>query len=367
MSAKQKLYPRRGHTIPGGTNQTSFNRLEGAYNVNSSRSTTRWRSCRGAAAAASTTTAVAETKPTDQKFKMTRIKQSAVDSDGASESMRPRQSMSAVNNPVIPRWTTLTPRQRNNEESIPKKLVVDELTTSDGKWQPLRKFVPNVSEHDTNNEESSIDRAQRLSQRIKELYDFKTENEWPQLQRLGNQMHSKNLWISKSSSEEEKQSTDNSTIDKAIPSNSRETAQTANVVTGNLFIRQRRAHSDDYEERARSIRRESEKSVDSSDATVANSSKRNSRTSDASYASIACSEWSKNSDLEGSSSKIVITKSTGNAPDHLFKSTIIERKHTNSTRFKVYLTWYAATRRLLYLWHETSARRKRHTISWNLW
>lgn len=52
----------------------------------------------------------------------------------------------------------------------------------------------------------SIDSV-RLNQRIRELYDIKTENEWPK--RLKSSLGENNLWISKSSSEEEKYQSQN--------------------------------------------------------------------------------------------------------------------------------------------------------------
>lgn len=44
------------------------------------------------------------------------------------------------------------------------------------------------------------ERANKLSERMRDLYDFKTENEWPK--RAG--ASRENTWISKSSSEEER-------------------------------------------------------------------------------------------------------------------------------------------------------------------
>lgn len=47
------------------------------------------------------------------------------------------------------------------------------------------------------------ERANKLSQRMRDLYDFKTENEWPK--RAGtSQRQNQHTWISKSSSEEER-------------------------------------------------------------------------------------------------------------------------------------------------------------------
>jgi len=44
------------------------------------------------------------------------------------------------------------------------------------------------------------EQANKLTQRMRDLYDFKTENEWPKR----TSSHQENTWISKSSSEEEK-------------------------------------------------------------------------------------------------------------------------------------------------------------------
>lgn len=45
------------------------------------------------------------------------------------------------------------------------------------------------------------ERVNKLNQRMRDLYDFKTENEWPK--RAGSSKR-ENVWISKSSSEEER-------------------------------------------------------------------------------------------------------------------------------------------------------------------
>lgn len=62
-----------------------------------------------------------------------------------------------------------------------------------------------AEEIDIRDRSSSIadanERANKLSQRMRDLYDFKTENEWPK--RAGSSPH-ENSWISKSSSEEER-------------------------------------------------------------------------------------------------------------------------------------------------------------------
>ncbi|KAI4479285.1 hypothetical protein M0804_011070 [Polistes exclamans] len=111
---------------------------------------------------------------------------------------------------------------KNSEEILQKKKEEDNKTIDATKWTPLRKFaspVPsernnseNEKEHDSspdvnlnrskNNEPiDAIDKANKLTQRMRELYDFKTENEWPK--RLKSRQFEE-TWISKSSSEDER-------------------------------------------------------------------------------------------------------------------------------------------------------------------
>ncbi|XP_076289825.1 uncharacterized protein LOC143213655 [Lasioglossum baleicum] len=90
------------------------------------------------------------------------------------------------------------------------------------KWEPIRKFssvAQAKSDRDAAKEKDeaesnraspsselspdSAERSKRLTQRMKDLYDFKTENEWPK--RVVNVCR-ENMWISKSSSEEERPS-----------------------------------------------------------------------------------------------------------------------------------------------------------------
>ncbi|XP_078037863.1 uncharacterized protein LOC144470504, partial [Augochlora pura] len=90
------------------------------------------------------------------------------------------------------------------------------------KWEPMRKFSPVAankltkdaaqgkdtaeSKRDSPSSKLSPDSAeqsQRLTQRMRDLYDFKTENEWPK--RAVNARRD-NIWISKSSSEEDRSS-----------------------------------------------------------------------------------------------------------------------------------------------------------------
>lgn len=97
---------------------------------------------------------------------------------------------------------------------------IKKCRTESPKWEPLRKFAPMASKSDTesnqkqdktesNQELSSStkhspdanEQSKRLTQRMRDLYDFKTENEWPK--RAMNARRG-NTWISKSSSEEER-------------------------------------------------------------------------------------------------------------------------------------------------------------------
>lgn len=99
--------------------------------------------------------------------------------------------------------------EHNKKDEEPRK------DTDASKWQPSRKFSPAKNEKghlqrqdelDIGRDRSSScidanDRANKLSQRMRDLYDFKTENEWPK--RAGTSQRD-NAWISKSSSEEER-------------------------------------------------------------------------------------------------------------------------------------------------------------------
>lgn len=68
----------------------------------------------------------------------------------------------------------------------------------------LRRLIADEFDIGRDRSSSVIDaneRANKLSQRMRDLYDFKTENEWPK--RAGSSQR-ENTWISISSSEEEK-------------------------------------------------------------------------------------------------------------------------------------------------------------------
>ncbi|XP_011142422.1 uncharacterized protein LOC105184972 [Harpegnathos saltator] len=125
------------------------------------------------------------------------------------------------------RWMTfvkspspdLVPRANpEGRDSIAECIKKDEGACKDSdnsKWQPPRKFSPAKNEkgHLQRQDELDMsrdrsfscvdtnDRAIKLSQRMRDLYDFKTENEWPK--RAGSSQR-ENAWISKSSSEEER-------------------------------------------------------------------------------------------------------------------------------------------------------------------
>ncbi|XP_015186153.1 PREDICTED: uncharacterized protein LOC107071566 isoform X1 [Polistes dominula] len=110
--------------------------------------------------------------------------------------------------------------QKTMEQISPRKREEDNKIEAT-KWTPLRKFASplpseqrnpeNEKEHDSpeinlnrsknNDPNDAIDKANKLSQRMRELYDFKTENEWPK--RLKSRQFEE-TWISKSSSEDER-------------------------------------------------------------------------------------------------------------------------------------------------------------------
>ncbi|XP_050462102.1 uncharacterized protein LOC126857055 [Cataglyphis hispanica] len=101
--------------------------------------------------------------------------------------------------------------EHNKKEEEPRK----DSNASNCKWQPSRKFSPakNEKAHLQRQDELDIGRnrsssfidtnegANKLSQRMRDLYDFKTENEWPK--RAGSSQQ-ENTWISISSSEDER-------------------------------------------------------------------------------------------------------------------------------------------------------------------
>lgn len=254
--------------------------------------------------------------------------------------------------------------EHSKKDEEPRK----DSDASNCKWQPSRKFSPvkNEKAHlqrqdelDVGRDRSSScidtnERANKLSQRMRDLYDFKTENEWPK--RAGSSRE--NTWISKSSSEEEKgnyrpirrNSQDlefNDRIDifktKVEPEEDRQRPKRNTHDTSEVFMddederlrrfndklrysedrstrargRERRTYSDDYDEKTRrasrqpespkTIRRDrleaptrslannenkrnSDVSARSHDSRVSyvevDFTKRDSRTSDASYASV---------------------------------------------------------------------------------
>lgn len=133
----------------------------------------------------------------------------------------------------IPR---INPERRDSITEHSKKDEESHKDADSSKWQPSRKFSPAKNEKghlqrqgtrctttfihvfrfimryliaddlDIGRDRSSSfvdanDRANILSQRMRDLYDFKTENEWPK--RAGSSQR-ENTWISKSSSEEER-------------------------------------------------------------------------------------------------------------------------------------------------------------------
>ncbi|XP_033332146.2 uncharacterized protein LOC117223763 [Megalopta genalis] len=145
-----------------------------------------------------------------------------------------RISNSEISKFAAARWLTFvnnpSPSALPRTNPEPKPSSATEPVSEDGrridtknvspKWEPIRKFSPvaaakvvkDAAQEKDKAESSrdppssklspdSIEQSQRLTQRIRELYDFKTENEWPK--RAVNAHHN-NIWISKSSSEEDR-------------------------------------------------------------------------------------------------------------------------------------------------------------------
>ncbi|KAL6258115.1 hypothetical protein P5V15_010032 [Pogonomyrmex californicus] len=108
-------------------------------------------------------------------------------------------------------------RDAERRDSVTEHGRKDESSRKDAdtpKWQPPRKFSPVKNEKGRLQRQDELDiardrsssfvdaneRANKLSERMRDLYDFKIETEWPK--RAGTSRE--NTWISKSSSEEEK-------------------------------------------------------------------------------------------------------------------------------------------------------------------
>lgn len=137
------------------------------------------------------------------------------------------------------RWMTFTkspspspilridPDRRDSATEHDRKDEESRKDADDSKWQPPRKFSPVKSEKGRLQRQDELDisrdrspsfvdanerakdrtssfdtneRANKLSERMRDLYDFKTENEWPK--KAGTSRE--NTWISKSSSEEDR-------------------------------------------------------------------------------------------------------------------------------------------------------------------
>ncbi|XP_031831336.1 uncharacterized protein LOC116426484 [Nomia melanderi] len=124
-----------------------------------------------------------------------------------------------VKNPSPSPLPRMNPERKSSTSSAADAQRIDVKITSP-KWEPMRKFssVPTTkvdgdaaqekdeagSNRDSPSKKLSPDSAEqtnRLKQRMQDLYDFKTENEWPK-----RTLHARreNIWISKSSSEEDK-------------------------------------------------------------------------------------------------------------------------------------------------------------------
>ncbi|KZC11192.1 hypothetical protein WN55_02606 [Dufourea novaeangliae] len=133
--------------------------------------------------------------------------------------------MTFIKNPStcpIPRTNPETKASSSTTEASRDDLQHDDAKNVSPKWEPIRKFSPMASpkvdkdatqkkDDEGSNRDSpstklspdSTEQTKTLTQRMRDLYDFKTENEWPK--RAVNTRR-ENMWISKSSSEEDKSS-----------------------------------------------------------------------------------------------------------------------------------------------------------------
>lgn len=99
---------------------------------------------------------------------------------------------------VCTNWSRYLPHCTRATLIIERRLIVDELDISRDRSPSFvdanERAKDRTSSFDTN------ERANKLSERMRDLYDFKTENEWPK--KAGTSRE--NTWISKSSSEEDR-------------------------------------------------------------------------------------------------------------------------------------------------------------------
>lgn len=130
--------------------------------------------------------------------------------------------MTFVKNPSPSPLPRMNPERKTpvaDPVAKPEGTQTKDLKAETPKWEPLRKFspVPPKSDKEAGQKHDELDvtpervppkqspdsseRANRLNQRMKDLYDFKTENEWP---KRASTPRPENTWISKSSSEDEK-------------------------------------------------------------------------------------------------------------------------------------------------------------------
>ncbi|XP_029046075.1 serine/threonine-protein kinase PRP4 homolog [Osmia bicornis bicornis] len=346
-----------------------------------------------------------------------------------------------------------SPIPRMNPERKPSETDTPSANDSPGKsaknespkWEPIRKFAPASmskepvqsqdeagSTRDSPSRKQSPDaneQSKRLTQRMRDLYDFKTENEWP---KRATSARRGNMWISKSSSEEEKSNlairrnsqdlefnnrmnviklkdtkvqsdhqetkrpplkdpptgTFNSEYEERLRRFNERLRFSEDLGVSKPKIKERRTYSDDYEEKTRRastrsaksdntsrLKQKSEESQESryqvekkrcSDASTksrgsyaeVNPIKRDSRTSDVSYASIS-NYNAKRASVDCKSTRKMVEL----PPRRAFSQTeerpatptppvewnndryaaarlkeISERQKRNSTRYKVYLT-----------------------------
>ncbi|CAL7950078.1 unnamed protein product [Xylocopa violacea] len=127
--------------------------------------------------------------------------------------------MTFVKNPSPGPLPRMNPERKSSATEAcdaSNKSQLKEVKNESPKWEPLRKFAPKTNTEtsqkrdelepsrdllSTKHSPDANEQSKRLTQRMRDLYDFKTENEWP---KRATNAHRGNAWISKSSSEEER-------------------------------------------------------------------------------------------------------------------------------------------------------------------
>ncbi|XP_011352055.1 uncharacterized protein LOC105287890 [Ooceraea biroi] len=123
--------------------------------------------------------------------------------------------MTFAKNPSPDPIPKINPERKGSFTEHGKKDDESSKDSNPPKWQPSRKFLSAKDERGHLQRQDELDasrdrspsfadaneRANKLTERMRDLYDFKTENEWPK--RTGSSHSREIAWISKSSSIEE--------------------------------------------------------------------------------------------------------------------------------------------------------------------